>query len=228
MKRINPYNILGAIFGVIGLIFAVTGVIILINTKEFVNDAVQVQGKISRIDSSIGNDGETDYTVFVTYTYNDEKYKNIRLNEYSSSMYEGKSIELYIDKENPEKAKTKSMVYVLPIVFISLGGVFAVVGIILLSINIRAKKRKENLKKTGEKIYAEIQGGFVETSYTLKGKHPYRLECVYYDNRSGQPVICTSDVVWESPDSYIGKQVAVYVDRKDRSRYVVDTDNIYS
>lgn len=226
MKRADIFKLLGVIFGVIGLTLMAAGAAVFIRTNSFVREAAEVKGKVSRIDSSIDFDGETNYTAFVTYKYEGQEYKNIRLKEYTSSLYEGKTIELYLDKDDLGSPRIKSMVYLLAIIFTGIGVIFLIIGAALLIVGVRIKGRNRKLKETGVRIYAQVQRGFVDTTYTLKGRHPYRLECVYYDERSGQPVICTSDIIWESPDMYIGKYVSVYVDREDRSRYVVDLQNI--
>lgn len=226
MKRADIFKLLGLIFGIIGLIFMAASAAVFIRTSAFVNAAAEVKGKVSRIDSSIDFDGSTDYTAYVTYTYEGQEYKNIRLKEYTGSLYEGKTIELYLDKEDLENPRIKSMVYLLAIIFAGIGAIFLIIGAVMLIVGVRIKGRSRKLKETGVRIYAQVQRGFVDTAYTSKGRHPYRLECVYYDERSGQPVICTSDIIWESPDMYIGKYVSVYVDSEDRSRYVVDLQNI--
>lgn len=226
MKRGDIYRLIGFIFVVIGLTIMAAGAAVFIKTNAFVDEAVEVKGKVSRIDTRIDLDGETNYTAYVTYKYEGKEYKNIRLNEYSSSLYEGKAIELYLDKDDFSNARLKSMVYLLAIIFAGIGIIFLIIGAVILIIGIKLKGKRKKLKESGVRIYAQVQGGFLDTTYTYKGRHPYRLECVYYDERSGQPVICTSDIIWESPDKYIGKYVSVYADREDKSRYMVDLENI--
>lgn len=227
MKRVKIISLIGAIiFGIIGVVCVVIGTAEFVKTKEFVSDAALVKAKVSTIESDIDDEGDTDYTAFVTYTYEETEYKRVRLKEYNSSLYEGKTIELYLDKTNPRYVRIKSVIYMFPIVFIGVGIIFLLIGVIILIVRMRGDKKRKKIMETGIRMQAQVKGSMIDTSYTINSKHPYRLECVYYDELSGQPVICTSDIIWESPDMYMDKYVTVYVDREDRSRYVVDLKNI--
>lgn len=227
MKRVKIVSLIGAIiFEIIGIVCAVAGTAGFIKTKEFAGDAALVKAKVSSIEGNIGDEGDTDYTAYVTYEYEGMEYKRVRLDEYNSSLYEGKTIELYLDKDNPRHVRIKSVIYLLPIVFIGIGIIFLLIGVLILVLRAREDRKKKRIMDTGVRISAQVKGSIVDTSYTINSRHPYRLECVYYDELSGQPVICTSDIIWESPDKYMDKYVPVYVDREDRSRYVVDLKNI--
>lgn len=227
MKRVKIISLIGAIiFGIIGVVCVVIGTAEFVKTKEFVSDAALVKAKVSTIENDIDDEGDTDYTAFVTYTYEETEYKRVRLKEYNSSLYEGKTIELYLDKTNPRYVRIKSVIYMFPIVFIGVGIIFLLIGVIILIVRMRGDKKRKKIMETGIRMQAQVKGSMIDTSYTINSKHPYRLECVYYDELSGQPVICTSDIIWESPDMYMDKYVTVYVDREDRSRYVVDLKNI--
>lgn len=227
MKRVNIIKLIGIIiFGAIGIWGLVYGASQIAKTSAFISDAAQVKAKVSKIKASIDSDGDTNYSAYVTYTYNEKEYKNIALREYNSSLYEGKAIDLYVDKDNPKNVRIKSVIYFFPVAYIVIGVVFLSIGIIILLLMIKDKRRRKKIIKTGVKIYAQVKGSVIDTSYTINEKHPYRLECVYYDEMSGQPVICTSDIIWEAPEKYIDKYVPVYVDRNDRSRYIVDLKNI--
>jgi hypothetical protein len=227
MKKLNIKKVLCGVFLAAFVIMAVCGIVGLFMVKSFIEGAVEVNGKISKIESSIDPaDGETTYTAFATYTYEGETYNNIKLSSYTSSMYEGKSIELYIDKSDPQNAKVKSFIYIGPIICFGLGVVFAAVFALMLGLIVGEKNQKRKIVQNGRKVIAQVQAYVIDTTITVKSKHPYRLDCVYTDELSGQPVICRSDIVWESPEEYMGKYVAVYVDKKYPSRYVVDLNSI--
>ena len=69
--------------------------------------------------------------------------KNI--NEYNSSMYEGKEIEVYYDPDDPSDVRTDSKVF--EYIFLGIGGSFAVIGAVFLIINIIIGRRIKILKK---------------------------------------------------------------------------------
>lgn len=227
MRRIKLISLIVAIiFAITGGVCIAAGAAAFVKTKEFADDGVIVKAKVSAIEGEINDEGETDYTAYVTYEYEEKEYKRIRLKEYSSSLYEGKTIELYLDKNNPENVRIKSIIYLFPAVFTGLGIIFLIIAAIILILRLRGDRRRKRIMETGVRIYAQVKGSVVDTSYTINNKHPCRLECVYYDEASGQPVICTSDIIWEPPETYIDKYVTVYADREDRSKYVVDLKNI--
>lgn len=227
MRRIKLISLIVAIiFAITGGVCIAVGAAAFVKTKEFADDGVIVKAKVSAIEGDINDEGETDYTAYVTYEYEEKEYKRIRLKEYSSSLYEGKTIELYLDKNNPESVRIKSIIYLFPAVFTGIGIIFLIIAAIILILRLRGDRRRKRIMGTGVRIYAQVKGSVVDTSYTINNKHPCRLECVYYDEASGQPVICTSDIIWEPPETYIDKYVTVYADREDRSKYVVDLKNI--
>lgn len=223
----SPMWIFKAVFGMVGFIMLAVGIILLIRTFSFMEDAAIVEGKITRIETSVDRDGETNHSAYVDYEYDGEEYGKVRLPEYTSSMYEGKIVEIYIDRENPGKVHMKSMVYIAPIIFISIGAVFFTIAMVFVFVSVKKKRREALLIKNGKKVYGQVKGGIVDRTYRVNGKYPYRFECVYEDINSGQPVICTSDRTWETPDMYVGMQVLIYIDVNDRSHYHVDLDSIF-
>ncbi len=226
MKMKNPVGMIRIIFGIIGLGLMIGGIIFLVNRINYMDNAVVIEAEITDIESYRDSDGDRHHTVYVTYEYEGKEYEDIRLSEYSSSMQEGKTIEIYIDKTDATDVHTKSMFYFGPIMLMGMGGIFVLVAVIFIIVSAKKKNRIKKLVNEGVKIYGEVQGGFVDNTYTYNGRHPYKFNCVYHDQYSGQPVICTSDRTWEQPDFHIGKQVLIYVDKNDRSNYYVDLESI--
>lgn len=219
-------GIFGVIFLAVGLCLLAAGAVFLRHEMSIAEDSAVVKAVISDIRVTSGVDGDREYTAYVDYTYDGKRYKSVKLSEYSSLMYEGDRIELYADRDRPDRVSVKSMIYFVPILLFGLGAVFAVLGMIPIVIRRKQKKRFEKLMSSGLRIYGEVQGGGEERSYTIRGRHPYRFKCVYEDILSGQPVICMSDITWENPEDYIGQPVLIYVDENDRSHYYVALDSL--
>ncbi len=220
------YKILSIVFGVVSAVFILEGAIVFAHSKSYIENAELISCTVADIESEIDGNGSVSYRVYVDYTYKGREYKHIELNQYSDSMNRGKEIEVYVDKDDPENVKAKSFVLVLPIVFMLIGAAFGIAASVIVFIRSKNGKMRKALLQNGKKLYGEVRGGVLERTCTVNGKHPYRFECVYYDSLSGQPVICTSDAVWADPEQYIGRQVAIYVDLNDRSRYYVDLETI--
>ena len=120
------------LFAVIGFIFIIVGIIWLVSGRKFVQSAVKVSAVISEIESYRDSDENVNYRVYVNYSYGGQRYEDIRLNEYSSSMYEGKEIQVMLDPDNPKKLMTNLGLYIGPAVFIGMGAIFTSAGVISL------------------------------------------------------------------------------------------------
>ena len=116
--------------------------------------------------------------------------------------------------------------YILPIVFGSMGAIWLLVGIgFLIFVGIKDKKKKE-LIQNGNMIYAEVTGGSEVFNVQVNGRHPWKLECKYEDPFSGEIYLYSSRNVFLDPYLYIGQQIAVYVDKNDPSKYYVDIQSL--
>lgn len=221
-------KLIGIIFGIVSAVMIVISAVAYLAISGKVEECDVVPATITRIDSKIDqSSGSISSRAYVDYSYDGEKYIKVPLHEYISTMYEGKEIELYIDRDNPENISVKSIViYLLPMIFAGIGVIFLIIASAFMIIIHKRKKALMKLMDEGKKVYGEIQGGEMNRRVTYGGKHPYILRCVYYDDLSGQPIICTSDSVWTNPDELIGQQIAIYVDRNDSSHYWVDIRNI--
>ena len=99
MKNNKFEKLLFSIFLLIGIIGFVVGIIVCINAFNN-NNKVVTKGTITKIDVYKGNDGKRSYDVYVSYDVNGEEYES-QLSGYSSSFYEGETLEIYYYKNNP-------------------------------------------------------------------------------------------------------------------------------
>lgn len=111
-----------------------------------------------------------------------------------------------------------------PLVFGGIGFLFLIIGIILLIHSGKRKKRRLQLMKDGERIWAEVTECYIDRTLRVNGRHPYYLELRYHDPFSGRNMVFTSGAI-HNPNSYLGRQLPVYIDRNDPEHYYVDTDN---
>lgn len=106
------------------------------------------------------------------------------------------------------------------------GIVFAIVGFTFLAVSRKSQKKQEELIRSGEQLCAEVTGGSLDFAVRVNRQHPYRLECCYKDPFTGDAYLFRSGYIWQDPSFYLGREVTVYADRNDRSRYYVDTDSL--
>ncbi len=227
MKVSKSEYLIWCIFFVVGLIFSIIGVLVCTNTFNYVNK-IDTVGIISEITTYRGVDGDRAYNVYVTYNVNGREY-NSRLNTYASNFYEGKEIDIYYDKDNPYEIGSKSLDYIF-LVFPALGLIFLVMGGIGIYVKVNKKNRYKKLKAYGEKIDAIYTKTIVNIGYTVNRMHPYNIICEWVNPVDNQKYTFKSENIWTNPESIIAekniKTFPVYLDRKNKTKYIIDIDII--
>lgn len=224
----RAFNLVFYIFAVFGMIFVVIGILMLISNIRFTKDAVEVNAVIAQIESYRDSDGDINHRVFVNYSYGGKTYEGIRLGEYDSNMYEGKEIKLLLNPVNPQKISTRFGMIFGSSMFIGMGAIFALVGIIPLIVMARKKVQKKKLLAQGSYIYATVEDIQLNTGYSVNGRHPYVIYCTYRDEYKDIIYRFKSDNIWTNPGHIIepGSEIRVYVDGTDYSKYHVDAESI--
>lgn len=215
----------GGIFFVVGISLLIGGISVLGSTRRFLNRAEVIEGTISDIQVRHDSDGDEHHTVYVRYTFEGKEYET-GLSEYSSSMYIGKSVRLYVDPGNPYSVKSKSMIYFLPIMLMGMGALFACVGLPFILSVLKKSFGRKLLLQNGNCVYATIVASDVNTHYSVNGRHPYYVDCQYRDPYSGMTYLYRSGHIWEDPYQFVGGQIPVYVDPKKPSRYYVAVEKL--
>lgn len=216
------------LFAIFGFVFIIVGIFWAVSTDSFMKNAVEVSAVISEIESYRGSDGDTSHRVYVDYFYDGQEYRDVRLNEYSSGMYEGKEIQLMLDPNNPRKLMSNIGLYIGPIVFIGMGVVFAVAGVFSLIGISRKSLKKRKLTASGQYIYATVESIEYNESISMNGKHPFVVYCTYRDDYKDVIYRFKSDNIWTNPEYVIqpGNEIKVFVDRQNYKNYHVDVESI--
>lgn len=216
--------ILKLIFIVIGLAMTVGAIIVGLHSKKFFRNAEQTTAVITDIESTRNRrNGVTEYnhTVYVTYEVDGVQYNKVRLGYYNSGMYEGKTIKVYYNKDNPGKIKTKGSSMVISVILGVVGGVFLLVGIILVIVFM---PRNKKIKQYGNRYEADIINITVNRNVRVNGRHPYIVDCQVADAFTGVTSLYRSKNIYEDINVYGIVKVPVYVDPKNPSKYYVDID----
>lgn len=219
------FILFGSIFAGIGAIFLIISIVLMVDNQNFKNKADKIVGVITEINAYYDSDDDLNHEVRVSYQYNGETYES-RLSEYSSSMYEGDRIDLYVDPENPYRVRSGSVATILFLIFGGLGLVFFLIGSGFLVKEILHKSKQNQLKQNGRKLRATITGGDMCYTVTINNRHPYKLDCMYQDEFTKESYLFSSDFVFDPPENYIDAQVDVYVDPNEMSKYYVDMDSL--
>lgn len=106
-----------------------------------------------------------------------------------------------------------------------IGLLFLLIGLPLLNIATRKRKKRQQAIETGVRAEGIIKG--VERNYNVRinGMHPFRAECELIDPVTGEIYLYSSENVAKNISYLIGSRVTVYYDPDDRSAYYVDIDS---
>ena len=226
MKGNKIENLIWTIFASIGAIFVIIGLAVFGSIFNYENK-VDTVGTITGISSYYsGTNHNRNHEVYVSYTVEGKEYKS-RLNSYSSSFYEGKEIDIYYDKDNPNKIGVKSL-DLLFLIFPGIGLIFFIIGGTGILVKINKRKSEKKLKENGELIYANYVETVLNTSYRVNGKCPYNIICEWNNTLDSKKYIFKSKNIWINPENIIKekdiKQFPVYIDNNNKKKYAIDVD----
>lgn len=220
--------IIGIIFAFIGVTFIIAGFIVSAQTKSFLNNSEQTDAVISQIEADhykMNGKRRINYDVWVKYTVDGIQYEEF-LNYYSSSMHEGDIITINYDPNDPSKIISSSGSIVIVLVFIPIGGVFALLGFILIIQKIISDSSRDKLIQNGERYIGVITNIALNNYVKINGRHPFKAECEVIDPYSGEKSLYSSDSVMNDISYLIGREVTVYVDSNNKKKYYVDIDEL--
>lgn len=214
------------IFIACAVIFIAVGLIM--NSVNSDEGKIFTDAKISSIDSHIDARGNIKYDVYVEFEYKGKEYKNIVLPTYEDSMYEGMSVGIRFNPDEPEKiAYTYGDGNSSNPIGIILAGVAVILGVGVSIVFSRNKSNKaKKLKKEGRLEYGIITEVKQDLSIAINRRHPYKVKCEYIDTQTGQTIICEGGRIWEDAQCYVGRQVKIYVDKKERWKYYIDVEEL--
>ena len=219
-------NLLGIVFLLVGVIMIVASVCTFVGEKQFEAKAEKTTAVITEIDrytTGSGDDRTTHHDVYVEYRVDRQVY-NCMLNTYTSSMYEGKEIEVMYDPENPGDVRVSN--YIAPIILVFMGLIFGGVGGGLFFANIAAGSKRKKLMANGERLSGTITDVITVTNVRINGRHPYKAEIEVVDPYTGETYLYSSRQVINDISYMVGSTVDVYVAPDDKSRYYVDLESV--
>ena len=226
MKANKTEIILFSIFAIIGNLLLLAGIILGYFSIRFYAEAVPLKAQIT----SIGTYRERYEKVDVSYTYENQEYKDIPLNGYSSTMHVGEEITLYINPQNPQDAKSKLDLWMPLAVFLGIGIIFSLVGWLPILRKRRKKKKNQWLRENGTVLYGVVEGSDWNTFYSVNGRHPFVIYCTYTDDFDSTTYRFKSENLWFDPEAQFpaGTPIKIYVNREDYSSYFVDVESGYT
>ena len=229
MKKPNNQfieKILALIFVVLGVIFIIVAVLLASHSGRIARTYIKTTAEITGFDISRRNtDDRYSRRTAIKYEVEGQSLEQL-LNEYSSSMYEGKIITVLVNPEDYYDVRTSTLLYLPAIIFGVVAIPFLVVSIILIVVMVSRNKRFSRIYEEGKRITAEVTGGRINRNYSVNNRHPWRLECRYEDTFTGEEHVFKSGNVWFDPNQYIGRPISVYILDGNFSNYYIDVDSL--
>lgn len=214
----NPLRLLFGIFGLIGLISFVIWVPVTYRSVIKVIQWEEQPGSVVSFDQS-GNPT-------IAFRYNGAS-REMQTGP-SDDITEGQTVTVHFPPGRPEEAEVKSF---FSMWFVTLFlGIFAVVfggigGIGFYSIIKRDKLKQELfVMRRGQRITVPIAEITMNYSLQVNGRHPYVIIGLWHDKTANIMREYKSDYIWYNPAQMMEgrKDIDVYVDPRDASRYWVD------
>lgn len=226
-------KIISAVFSTAGIGMLVVSFFIFSNTSRFIANATEAEGKViaferSRSSSSSGASSSTTYRPVVEFTTATGKKIEFTSSVGSSppSHQVGESVTVLYNPADPYSARIKSFFQLwfgFLIVFF-LGLVFAAIGVGMIFVRSRGKKRAEWLRRHGRRMPTSVTGVELNRAFQVNGRSPYRIYSQSPDPASNTVRVYQSENIWFDPSEYIkGETIDVLVDPANPKRYVMDT-----
>lgn len=164
----------------------------------------------------------------ISFSYNG-KLTEFRANYTSSGMAAGQEVEVFLRPGQPAQAQIKSFftLWFLPLFLSIFWLVFGGIGFIGLTRQLGKMKMKRELfiEKRGKRVLVPIAEVTQDFSYKVNGRSPFIIICQYHDAASNTIYQFKSDYIWYNPSQFLNdkKELDVYVDPRDFTRYYLDT-----
>lgn len=219
MKKKTVLYVLWSIFATIGVILWIIATAYGVVSKQNQKRMELTYAVITELDDT-GDDGDS----YVDYEFGGEEFTHKRLGYYSTSMYVGQYIDIYVDPQNPEKIMSKHGRIVAMAILGGLGTVFGLLGFCGIAYLQVKKVMKRRLFREGKRLTGVIDTISQNIHVEVNGEHPYYAVVVVRDENTGEEKFFKSDNLWDVDMSTIkeGDSAVVYVDSQNEKKYFVD------
>jgi hypothetical protein len=225
-------KIISGVFSAVGVGMLVGSFFIFSNTSRFIAGASEAEGKVialdrSRSSSSSGSGSSTTYRPVVEFTSGTGKRIEFTSSVGSSppSHRVGESVTVLYNPADPYSARIKSFFQLwfgFLIVFF-LGLVFAAIGLGMIFVRARGRKRSEWLHQHGRRMKTSFKGVELNSSVRVNGRSPYHIISQSPDPASNTVRVFESENIWFDPSEYIKEEtIDVLVDPNNPRKYVMD------
>lgn len=225
-------KVISGLFSTLGVGMLVGSFFIFSNTSRFIAGALETEGKVIALDrsrsSSSSGSSSTTYRPVVEFTSGTGKRFEFTSSVGTSppSHRVGESVTVLYNPADPYSARIKSFTQLwfgFIIVFM-LGLVFAAIGLTMIFVRTRGRKRSEWLHQHGRRMKTSFKGVELNESVRVNGRSPYHIISQSPDPATNTVRVFESENIWFDPSEHIkGETIDVLVDPNNPKRYVMDT-----
>lgn len=227
----NPFRLIGWIFLIVGLPFLSVAVFLFLRDASFAGDGARAEGRVIELLRLV--ETEPGETASVTYNgvirFADQ---NGRAQEFSETLRTnpprfavGDRVTVIYDPARPSRAVVDDFWgrKGLPAIFLGLGGIFASIGAVFLSGDIRRRRMVSRLQRQGTAIEADFLEVFRDRFIAINHRNPFRVAVQAKDPRTGELRRFESAPIWVDPTAELaGRKITVLIDPARPKDYHVD------
>lgn len=221
-------KIVSGVFSIVGIGMLLASFFVFSNTTSFIARAVEADGRVTDLERSRSSSGSgTTYRPVVEFTAATGKRIEFVSSVGSSppSHRVGEAVKVLYNPTNPQRARIKSFFQLwfgFLIVFV-MGLVFAAIGLGMIVVRRRGRKRAEWLRRHGRRMKTAFKGVELNQSLRVNGRCPYQIVSQSSDPSSNTVRLFQSNNIWFDPSEYIkGEAIDVLLDPNDPKKYVMD------
>ena len=155
------------------LIFLFVGIALLVGSGIFFKLNLDAKNKYLTTEAEIveiRGSGDS-HSVYVTYEVDGVMYKHVRINMYSSSMYEGKIITIHYDPADPSKTVLTDGYMFAFILLLIMGSVFSLVGGTIVFKKLRKISLTKKIMRNGTAVRCFVTSFETDRSLKVNGSY---------------------------------------------------------
>ena len=211
---------------VVGIVLLVVSVLLLLNTKDFLSEAVVTQGTVLELIASRSSDSIT-YRPVVQFANESGQLVNFTSSTGSNppSYSPGQQVEVLYRPGERKSPRINSFfsLWGAEAIVAGIGTVFLLAGAILMWVPEFKYRKGETLKKNGVPIETDYQGVALNTRFSVNGRHPFQVITQWQNPATSQVHVFKSHNIWFDPSNYIHTDtITVFYEKGDLQHYYVD------
>lgn len=210
----------------VGIALLVGSVFMLLNTRDFLSEAVITQGTVVELVEYRSSDSIT-YRPVVQFTNESGQLVNFTSSTSSNppSYTPGQQVDVLYQPGERSSPRINSFfsLWGAETILAGIGIVFLLAGVILMFVPEFRHSKGETLKKNGVPIDTDYQGVELNTRFSVNGRHPFQVVTQWQNPATSEVHVFKSNNIWFDPSNYIHTDtITVFYEKGDLQQYHVD------